>query len=348
MFKRMHRVRFTKLAGICLGIVVAALLGSGTVQAIPLADYQKNLQHVIDSLDTLSQRDEDEDTTAYEKRFAETIASARIALPKMQLVQTETGNVSVENNWVHEGLDTLENGPTGKRRENLSHLLQQLKAVDQRVTELRAPATKTIDKEAAKERLNAILSRPEYAPKSKVTNAFWRWIEDFARWLEKLLPKQTPVSETRAFSLFRIAQYLVIGLCVIVIGYVARVFLPVLLKRKRKAKDKTKPEARVVLGEHIAADESAKDLLTDAESLARSGQLRAAIRKAYIALLVELGDRKLISLAQHRTNRDYLRSVRESPELYNNMQGLTEIFERNWYGSAQPTVADWQSFRDGY
>jgi hypothetical protein len=125
------------------------------------------------------------------------------------------------------------------------------------------------------------------------------------------------------------------------------VFLPVLLRRRKRV-EKVKPEARVVLGEHVSADESSKDLLEDAEALARSGQLRAAIRKAYIALLVELGDRKLISLAQHKTNRDYLRSVRETPELHASMQGLTDIFERNWYGLAQPDPDDWQAFRDGY
>jgi hypothetical protein len=256
--------------------------------------------------------------------------------------------VSADNKWVHDELDTLETAPNVKRREKLFHLLQQLRALEQRVADLQVPANQTIDKAAAKDRLEGILSRPEFAPKSKATNALLRWINKFVSWIGKFLPKQTPMESGRALSFVTIAQYLVIGISIVVLAYVAWVFLPVLWRRRRKLKDKTKPEARVVLGEHVAADESAKDLLADAESLARDGQLRAAIRKAYIALLVELGDRKLISLAQHKTNRDYLRSLREIPQLYTSMQGLTEVFERNWYGLAQPTPADWQSFRDGY
>jgi Domain of unknown function (DUF4129) len=76
--------------------------------------------------------------------------------------------------------------------------------------------------------------------------------------------------------------------------------------------------------------------------------LRAAIRKTYIALLVELGDRNVISLAQHKTNRDYLSQVRNAPTLYSNMSGLTERFERHWYGFASASQADWQEFRAGY
>jgi hypothetical protein len=103
-----------------------------------------------------------------------------------------------------------------------------------------------------------------------------------------------------------------------------------------------------VLGERLEPEESAGDLLSEAETLARRGELRAAIRKAYIALLVELGDRKIISLAQHKTNRDYLRAVSGVPALYANMSGLTDSFERHWYGIAQATQQDWQTFQAAY
>jgi hypothetical protein len=102
------------------------------------------------------------------------------------------------------------------------------------------------------------------------------------------------------------------------------------------------------LGERLEPDATATDLLSEAEALARQGDLRAAIRKAYIALLVELGDRKLISLAHHKTNRDYLNSVRSIPDLHSQMRGLTDSFERHWYGFASATANDWQDFRAGY
>ena len=102
------------------------------------------------------------------------------------------------------------------------------------------------------------------------------------------------------------------------------------------------------MGERLEPDATATDLLSEAEALARQGDLRAAIRKAYIALLVELGDRKLISLAHHKTNRDYLNSLRSLPQLHSRMRGLTDSFERHWYGFVAATPNDWQDFRAGY
>src|SRR5207249_4453948 len=142
------------------------------------------------------------------------------------------------------------------------------------------------------------------------------------------------------------AQIIVIAVCVGAIALLIWRYGPRLLSGRRKKK--TKREARIVLGERLEADQTAADLLAQAESLARNGDLRAAIRKAYIALLCELGDRKLISLAQHKTNRDYLNSVRDKGSLYSGMRKLTQSFELHWYGFVPAGETDWTEFRNGY
>jgi len=118
--------------------------------------------------------------------------------------------------------------------------------------------------------------------------------------------------------------------------------------RRFGSKDKKEKKDRIILGERIAADESAEDLFSEAEALARSGDLRGAIRKGYIALLCELSDRKMIGLARHKTNRDYLRDVRKDQRLFVNMTGLTGSFERNWYGIRPSETQDWEDFRTRY
>ncbi|MEJ7710534.1 MAG: DUF4129 domain-containing protein [Pyrinomonadaceae bacterium] len=87
-----------------------------------------------------------------------------------------------------------------------------------------------------------------------------------------------------------------------------------------------------MLGERVEADETAADLFAEAEALARNGETRAAIRKAYIALLCELGDRKILRLEQHKTNRDYLQALLAKPALYAEVQPLTKNYETSWYG----------------
>src|SRR5258708_35309354 len=113
-------------------------------------------------------------------------------------------------------------------------------------------------------------------------------------------------------------------------------------------KTKKEKQERVIEGERIGEKESASDLFAEAELSAREGSLRAAIRKGYIALLCDLSDRKMLRLARHKTNRDYLRDVRKNDRLFENMTGLTRNFETNWYGLRITEEADWEDFRNRY
>ncbi len=142
------------------------------------------------------------------------------------------------------------------------------------------------------------------------------------------------------------AQIIVVLACLIAIAFLIWKFGPRYLSNRRKKKKTL--EARIVLGERLEPDQTSADLLAQAEMLARNGDLRAAIRKAYIALLCELGDRKVVSLAQHKTNRDYLNSVRERTLLYNSMRKLTSSFELHWYGFQPAAESDWLEFRNRY
>ena len=174
-----------------------------------------------------------------------------------------------------------------------------------------------------------------------------RLVKRFLKWVLSWFPKPKPMNPGGIGILSRIAQWVVILLALGVLGFVLKLFLPRLF-RNRRPKKKRKEKARIVLGETLEPDQTAFDLLAEAEALARRGELRAAIRRAYIALLVELGDRKIISLAQYKTNRDYLRAMREIEPLYRNVKQLTDSFERHWYGLAQANENDWLAFRSAY
>jgi len=78
------------------------------------------------------------------------------------------------------------------------------------------------------------------------------------------------------------------------------------------------------------------------------GDLRGAIRKGYIALLCDLADRKVIGLARNKTNRDYLRDVRQRSSLFDRMRRATGSFERYWYGLQPPSKSDWDEFTEQY
>lgn len=327
-------------------VVLAALLFlcPASVVAIPLSQYQQNLQSAITALDTLSQTDEGESTNNYENRFNKTVEGVRSALPRNQTVESEGETYKVDNSWLHLALDELKNDV---RRERIEQIIESLRALDARIDERKGVGSPGESKDAAKNKLESILARPEYASAVKGPNALMRLIRDFVAWFRNLFPKRRSVQTSSPEWLNLVAKILVGLAAVAVAVFLARLFA-YRFKRSPRIRARKKREARIVLGERLEPEQTATDLLSEAEALARNGDLRAAIRKAYIALLVELGDRKIISLAQHKTNRDYLNALRELPPLHSRMRGLTDSFERHWYGFAEASQNDWQNFRDGY
>ena len=324
------------------------LLLASVAHAISRSEYHQHIKQAVTALDTLSQTDENESVTAFEARDTETVNRVRQLLPRNETVEKSGAKVNVDNAWLHAELDRYVAEKTKARYELLKAITERLKAIDDRLNDLEAPATgKADDKDEANRKLKEILSRPEYARNVKQESAMTRLIERLLKWLQNLFPKPKPISPGSAGIISKIAQIVVIVLALGVIGFALTKLLPRLFRGRRTPK-KRKEKARIVLGERLEPDQSATDLLSEAEALARRGELRAAIRRAYIALLVELGDRKIISLAQYKTNRDYLRAMREVEPLYRNVKQLTDSFELHWYGLAQADETDWLTFRSAY
>jgi hypothetical protein len=327
--------------------MVALFVFPATASAISLTEYQHKLKQAITALDTLAQVDEHETEADFRNRLLKTIDAVRVALPERFTVE-ETGDVTeVDNSSLHKTLEDLKSLSIEDQLKKINELKETLQALETRIEE-RISATPTGEtKDQAKSRLESILARPEYATGPRGSNALIRLIQDFVRWLMSLFPKPRGVAPGRLVWVIFIVVVVVIGLAAAVLVYVGIALLR-RFGRTRRPKARKKKEARIVLGERLEPEATSTDLLSQAEALVRHGDIRGAIRKTYIALLVELGDRKLISLAQHKTNRDYLNSVRGLPPLHSTMRGLTDIFERHWYGLEPATTNDWQDFRAGY
>jgi len=321
---------------------------SHPVHAIPISEYQKQIRQAVTALDTLTLREETEDNETYDRRSLETVSGVRNLIPQTQTVDWAGSSFKVDNSWLHQDLNKLGTVMKRERPELLLRITQRLGALDERITELQEPsAGNNPTKAETSRKLAEILNRPEYAYQAKQESALARFMKWLMEWLQKWFPQPKPFSPGSVSWLSKIAQVVVIVLSLALLAYVIKLFMPRLL-RQGKPKKKDKQRARIVLGEKLEPDQSATDILSEAEALARRGELRAAIRKAYIALLVELGDRKVISLAQSKTNRDYLRAVREVHPLYGNVKQLTESFERHWYGLVHATETDWVAFRSAY
>lgn len=352
IFSSLFRLRTARAACLCVLVWLAC---AECARAIPLSTYRERVHQSMIALDTLQTVDEDTHDATRQERVSATVADVRRLLPPSETVELDNASMRVNNQWLADALsyyEELSKSAAARRTETLTGITERLGALEKTLTELesaqaKAAGGKTKDEEKA--HLSNILRRGEYAKKSDPEgSAVTRLWQRFLRWLRNLFPNNPNIEPGRAKTASRVAQIFIVALSAAIILYALWKFVPRLLRGRGKGKKTTKREARIVLGEHLEPDQTSADLLAEAEALAREGNLRAAIRKGYIALLCELGDRKILGLEQHKTNRDYLRAVSQQPSLFQEMSAMTNSFENHWYGFVPASMDDWNSFRSRY
>lgn len=325
-------------------MLLLAAFAAGPIFAASLDDYQARLGKAIAGTEELIDIVAEEDI----ELESEAVNGIRALLPKTERIEYDGQTIDTENSWFSTSLDNFESeDDTAKRTEILSGIIERLKAIRTGFEELNAATAAERTKDQDKQKLAEILGRQEFQkPEPKGESLFQKWWRELMEWLAKMWPENapTPVGGP-SFEGLRVALQVVIfaAVAALIVFLVWR-FVPFFARRRRLGKEKAGD--RVILGERIGEDESAADIFSEAERLARDGDHRGAIRKGYIGLLVELGDRKIVRIARHKTNRDYLSDVRKRDELFTDLSGLTSNFERSWYGLRLVGADDWADFRD--
>jgi hypothetical protein len=330
-------------------VLLVMLMFSSFVSGAELVDYQQRIRQaragIQDLLSNLAAEEEGEE--AYPPN-GEVFAEARRSLPAEESITTSGGEIKTNNRWFINKLKAAEDEKDlVKRAEILNEIDGRLAAIGVELETLKNEAAAERSKDEDKRKLAEILARPEFqkpAPKPPEENLLSKWIRQFLQWLEPYIPKFGTGTAPDLSGGVTVVQYILIGVIILLLGFLAYKLAPLFAPRFQR-KRKEEKESRVILGETIHDDVSSADLFSDAERLAREGDLRGAIRKGYVALLFEMSDRKLIGLARHKTNRDYLRDVRSRHEIHQEMTGLTGSFERHWYGSQDAKSEDWEEFR---
>lgn len=329
------------------------LSGAMSAFAMPLAEYRSRIHQAIAELESATKIENHESAQEHDYRLARVFNTVMQLVPLYQPVEWEDTKILVNNDWLENELKNFQQVSRSSLHsaEILQRVIERLHALEDRLTELdsrNSTAVTTAGKSQEKARLEAIQHRAEFQEKPPEKNILERIWERFKQWLNSLFPGGSGLAPGQMSWASFIAMIFIFALAAGVLAYAISKLVPYLQGKTKLNLERR--EARIVLGERLAPDRTASDILAEAEALARKGELRAAIRLAYIALLCELGDRKVLALAQYKTNRDYLRAVREKRErpLLDEMQKLTSSFENHWYGFQQTTPDDWTTFRSGY
>ena len=364
------QISYRTLFGVILLLLLGGLGGPLIAQskneepydgkARTLKQYHDEIKSVGDDLSSLysiSKKDLEEwsrqDQAELEKSFYRDISTR---LPARENIAWPGGEIEVDNRWLHTRLEDLKKLPIESQDRDpiVTELSERLSAIEAKLEEVEASTAATRNKDEEKQKLAQILERPEYqAPEKKEKGALERWWESFSNWLRGLFPKPEPMQPVESGPAGGgipplLVQILIVGAALAIIVFVIWRFGPTFSGRRRSKKTGKDSGERIILGERLAANESSASLFGQAESMAQEGNFRGAIRKGYIALLCELGDRKIIRLAQHKTNRDYLRDVSRDKELHRGVGELTSIFEDHWYGLSSASEEDWGAFRENY
>ena len=157
-----------------------------------------------------------------------------------------------------------------------------------------------------------------------------RWI----RTLFKRLPAASPVNDRASGwpGLLPWITGILIAAAVAVMAYA------VMRARRRRTQAAVAMVTMAALPEDdsAAAEVPADRWIEAAREFAARGDLRAAARAVYLAMLSYLGERRLIAPARSKSNRDYLRELRrrtaENPEIPARFEAGLAGFERVWYG----------------
>ena len=320
------------------------------VLAATVDDYQKRIEKV--RLDVIALRRLEDEGPSFDNLKQQKLDDVRSTLPPFEAIQGIDGDAQADNKWLHDSIAIyVDEHDPARRKAMLLGIEERLQAINEKIDDLKKAEAAKRTKDEDKQKLAEILRRAEYQkPEAKEESLFQRWYRKFIEWLRSVFPEgpDKPKAASEFGSLKFALQVLIYAIVIGLIGFLLYKFGPAVARRFGWKTKETKTD-RVILGERIGADETADDLFGEAERLAGEGRLREAIRKGYIAALCELADRKIVRLARHKTNRDYLRDVRKVREgMFENMSGLTGSYEQNWYGLRMSETTDWEDFRDKY
>jgi Domain of unknown function (DUF4129) len=197
---------------------------------------------------------------------------------------------------------------------------------------------------------------------TKIGRAISRAWNALMRFLRKLWPRGpnfSPGKERGGWKIKDLRLWLAL-IAILTLGVGALLFW---LRRRREAAELSIPVAVAPLPDlgntAIAGEHSEDEWFALAERLEGEGDLRLALRAAYLGLLAGLAQREWLTIRRDRTNREYLeeftRRWRRRPqaavearvEIPEKLRGSLRVFDRVWYGSQALTLAAVAAYRQG-
>ncbi len=186
----------------------------------------------------------------------------------------------------------------------------------------------------------------------KIGKPISRWKDKFGDWLKKFFPKVDRGKDTSVKDWIGSVRGLLFVLLAVGICLLAIAFWRTWQRRKeRQVPIDVKPMQSTpdLTDDQINADKlPANRWLILARGFMKKGSLRLALRAFFLATLSHLAKDEMITIAKHKSNRDYERELRRMAHHRQNMialfSGNVAVFDRSWYGKHEVTREDLKLF----
>ncbi len=307
-----------------LALLLAALLGMVTVahgqdEPLPLSDYVELIESAQAAL-----------TRAAPDQAQAVLAEQVQRLAAVQTVQLPSGaTVTVEPLLGQ----VAETGAAAEETASLTLdvALARLHTVQ---TQLDAAAGDEVAARLAT--LEAILARPEFNTPVSLLERIALWLRDLLRrWFPNLNLGGSGEIDPRVIEtiLWLLAGIGLIAIVVLLAGWVRRL--------ARSLLDEAEAERQAFFAD---LPRTAAEARQQAHSAAQSGAYRDAVRRLYLAALLQLNEARLLPFDPSLTNREVLARLRQDSPVRAYLEPVVATFDSVWYGMHEPDQATFERY----
>jgi hypothetical protein len=327
---------FTRLLAVLLAAALAAPLAAHAAAPEPLS-VESFSRRVTEARSLVQQR---LPTIDQRPVAGEVVSKVIVLLPVAERVQLDGNVITVDHGLLRALLAKLDvSHQAATRRELGGQILEYLTSLE---AAMPAPSATGVPSDPAALRRLVAAQRPK--PDNSALARLVEWVNEvlakIARWFadSALAPSSGPVATT--------AWMIVLGGALLLALWGAwRVALA--WRRTVRARDIASAEEPALPVVAAEADLPA-DVLGYAETLAREGRFRDAVRALFGGAARRLADAGMLTRTRTRTNAELLAEVPATTPVRPPLADLTGEFEVAWYGHVEPDRGGYGSAKTHY
>lgn len=184
--------------------------------------------------------------------------------------------------------------------------------------------------------LKEILARPEFNRPMSLWDRFWQWLENL---LSRWWPDSQPGEGVGLLAwLLRIVPWIIAVIIVTAVIWLLSYWLQRLLRAFV-----TDARSKSLLGDEDLPRSSA-EARQQARAAAQSGLYRDAVRRLYLAALLQLAEHDLITYERSLTNREVLSRLPNDSPIRPHLEPVVATFDQVWYGVFEPDQATFTAY----